>query len=307
VKRTIIVIITTLLLITLLGCELLLPKPDKPKLYFLGVGLDYHNATSDHLNGTIGDTKELASALYHRGNEMGVAVEVTLMLQEGATLDVDSDLYPSKANIWVQIERIGDKLTPNDIFIFYFAGHGDKIKNGLSGDLVVGVPSNNVSIKLADVVMIDDLYDHLKEVEATKLLILDSCYSGAHQVPYPRTFKEREENLSYIASQFYLLASEWDKVSYEDSYNGEIHGVMTYQLLAALGWDHSGTSTITSFYDNSYLVDGHIPSESISPVERNGNIYLSDLFRFIRGVRHYNQKAQTGDGPIELILFSRHW
>ncbi len=306
-KRTIIVIITTLLLITLLGCELLLPKPDKPKLYFLGVGLDYHNATSGHLNGTIGDTKELASALYHRGNEMGVAVEVTLMLQEGATPDVTSPLYPSEAKIWAQIERLGEKLTPNDFFIFYFAGHGDDVQGGQSGNLIVGVPNNGDIIYSAEVATIANLYNNLKAVEATKLLILDSCYSGAHQVPYPLTIKQREENLNYIASQFYLLASEADKVSYEHQYDSEIHGVMTYQLLAALGWDHSGTSTITDFDNNSYSVNGHIPTGSISPIEKSGNIYLSDLFRFIRGVKYRDQRAQTGVGPIELILFSRHW
>ncbi len=313
-RRPLFIIIITLLLVTLLGCEILQPKPDKPKIYFLGVGLDYKNIenspqkpTLNHLNGTIADTKELASALYHRGKEMGVEVEITLMLQEGDTPDVEADLYPLKENIWNQIERIKNKLTSSDIFIFYFAGHGELNVGGQSGDLVVGVKENNDSISTAEVLAIDQLYTQLKGIEATKLLILDSCYSGGHQVPYPQTPREREGGeLRYLASQFYLLASAADEESCETKHP-EDHGFMTLQLLAALGWDHSGNSTLKDFENTSYSINGHIPEGSTSPIEKGGNIYLSDLFKYIRGVKNSRQKAQTGGGPIELILFSRHW
>ena len=82
---------------------------------------------------------------------------------------------------------------------------------------------------------------------------------------------------------------------------------MTLQLLDALGWSHEGTSEIADFDDNIYAIEGHIPAGSTSPVESGGNIYLSDLFSHIRGVKNIRQRAQTGRGPIELILFSRHW
>ncbi len=313
-RRPLIIIIIILLLVTLLGCEILQSKPDKPKIYFLGVGLDYKNIknspqrpTLNHLNGTIADTKELASALYQRGKGMEVEVEITLMLQEGDNPDVEADLYPIKENIWDQIERIKDKLTPSDIFIFYFAGHGEANASGQGGDLVVGIKENNVSISTAEVLAIDELYTQLKGIEATKLLILDSCYSGGHQVPYPQTPKEREgEELRYLASQFYLLASAADEESWETTHPDE-HGFMTLQLLEALGWDHSGSSTIEDFENTPYIIDGHIPDDTPSPVEKGGNIYLSDLFKFIRGVKNTRQKPQTGGGPIELILFSRHW
>ncbi len=306
-KRTLIIIITTLLLVTLLGCELLLPQPNKPKIYVLGVGLDYKNATSGALNGTIADTKELASALYYRGKEMEVEVEITLMLQEGSTPNVNTDLYPSQDKIWDQIERIKGELAPSDIFIFYFAGHGEESKNGQSGDLIVGVPQNGDSIYNAEVLTIDELYNQLKGIKATKLLILDSCYSGGHEVPYPSLPKEREgEELRYLASQFYLLASAADEESWETNHPDD-HGFMTLQLLDALGWSHEGTSEIADFDDNIYAIEGHIPAGSTSPVESGGNIYLSDLFSHIRGVKNIRQRAQTGRGPIELILFSLHW
>jgi len=296
-KRPLIIIVITLLLVTLIGCEILQPKPDKPKIYFLGVGLDYKNISgAGNLDGTIPDTKELASALYHRGKEMGVEVEITLMLQEGDIPVDNPNLYPLKDNVLSQIERIKKKLTPSDIFIFYFAGHGLTD----SGDLTLVNAGG-----MRDFLTIDELYYELKEVAVTKLLILDSCFSGAHEVPYPLLPKAREgEELHYLASQFYLLASAADDLSYE--YGG--HGFMTLNLLAALGWDHDGESEITDFENTPYPVNGHIPVGSTSPIERGGNIYLSDLFKYIRGVRSINnQKAQTGEGPIELILFSRHW
>lgn len=313
-KRTLIIIITALLFVTLLGCEILQPKPDKPKIYFLGVGLDYKNIKNDpeeptlnHLNGTIADTEELASALYHRGQEMGIEVEITLMLQEGEVSNTNSSLYPSQDKIWDQIERIKNKLTPSDIFIFYFAGHGEEKSYGQSGDLIVGIPENDKPIGEADVISIDELYNQLKGIKATKLLILDSCYSGSHQVNYPLTPRERKgEELRYLASQFYLLASADDEVSWETSHPDN-HGFMTLHLLDALGWDHAGTSEVTDFYGNTYEIKGHIPAGRTSPVESGGNIYLSDLFKYIRGVKNSRQKAQTGRGPVELILFSRHW
>ncbi len=303
-KRPLIMIITALLLLTLLGCEILQPKPDKPKIYFLGVGLDYKNTLNGHLEGTIADTKELASAIYHRGQEMNIEIEITLMLQEKEIYGDGSPLYPLIDNVQAQIERIKEKLTPSDIFIFYFAGHGVANSGGQSGDLTLGVNVGGES----EFLTIDELYNQLKEIEATKLLILDSCYSGSHQIPYPLNPKDREdEELRYLASQFYLLASAADEESWETNHPDN-HGFMTLQLLEALGWDHSGSSTIKDFENTPFIINGHIPVGSTSPIEKGGNIYLSDLFKYIRGGRSPNhQKAQTGDGPIELILFSRHW
>ncbi len=290
-KRLLLTLSMLLLLLIVSSCELFMPPPPKPTIYLLAVGLDYLE-TKNHLDGTIPDTVELAAALYYRGKEMGVEVNLTLMLQEIGRDNTDPKLDPTRDNIFAQIERLQSEIGTNDIFIFYFAGHGNA-----EGSLVVG----------DGLIETEELLEQLDTIKATKLLILDSCYSGAHEVPYPRSPKSRETNLTYNPSQFFLLASKADKESYE-THHPDSHGYLTLILLEALGWDHAGSSEIVNSDSSNLEVKGHIPLGSRSLVERGGNIYLSDLYAYIRGYRNSRgQRPQTGKGPIDLILFSRHW
>ncbi|MDD4219632.1 MAG: caspase family protein [Sphaerochaetaceae bacterium] len=326
-KKFIISSIILITIITLSGCELLLEKPEKPTIYALLVGIDYKNTIEplrpnpqeNHLEGTIADAEELAAALYHRGAEMGNSVEITLMLQENvpSSQEISSPLYPTESNILNQIERVAGLVSENDTFIFYYAGHGEGPNSNL-GYLVPAASENSKSIFNISPMKNVTLRNKLLAIKGTKILILDSCYSGAHEVDYPRSFDARDADSDdfindYDSSQFYLLASSAQEKSYE-TFHEDHHGYLTLMLLASLGWQHSRTST-TPIYDpaspsgtKDETIKGYIPEGSKARVERNGAIMMGDIFSFISSdKKNANQTPQTGSGPLDVVLFSRHW
>lgn len=328
--------IVLLILVSLLSCELFLEKPEKPTIHALVIGLDYKNNyysdgstlyTSDDLEGTINDAKEIAAALYRRGEEMETDVRVTLMLQEGATLlpdtvaqaEADYPLYPIIENIQTQIQRINSEMTEDDIFLLYYAGHGygdTTVPNDNQGALALAETKKAIGVAP---VSVEELQAVLVTVKGSKLLIMDSCYSGTHEAEYP-TSPPNDENSSvhmvYDPSQFFLLASATDQLSWEFA-SPEIHGYFTGQVLENLGWQHTDSSEI-KVYDpdagtRTETIIGKIEAGSEAPIERNGTIYLGDLFANIPeytendGGSRVTQTPQTGNGPLDLVLFSEHW
>jgi hypothetical protein len=334
-KKALLIVIVLFTLLALLSCELFLEKPPKPTIHALVIGLDYKNNyyddgttpyTPDNLNGTINDAKEIAAALYRRGEEMGTEVKVTLMLQEGtsplpvtvADAQTNYPLYPLIENIQTQLQRIDNEMTDNDILLVYYAGHGyggPTTPEQYQGALALAETQEAIG----DPVKVEDLQATLAIIKGTKLLIMDSCYSGTHESEYP-TRPPDDDNASvhlvYDPSQFYLLASAPDELSWELA-GVETHGYFTGQVLENLGWKHEDFTEI-EVYDpdtgtRTETIVGNIATGSEAPIERNGTISLGDLFANIPihtasdGGTRVNQTPQTGNGPLDLVLFSEHW
>ncbi|WP_422482134.1 caspase family protein [Pleomorphochaeta sp. DL1XJH-081] len=335
-KKALLIVIVLFTLLALLSCELFLEKPPKPTIHALVIGLDYKNNfefddpsepyPDDDLNGTINDAKEIAAALYRRGEEMGTEVKVTFMLQEGTTplpdtvaqAEADYPLYPIIENIETQLQRINNEMTDNDILLVYYAGHGyggPTTPEQYQGALALAETKEAIG----EPVKVEVLQATLATIKGTKLLIMDSCYSGAHETEYPTSPPDDDNasvHLVYDPSQFYLLASAPDELSWELA-GAETHGYFTGQVLENLGWEHEDSTEI-EVYDpdtgtRTETIVGNIAAGSEAPIERNGTIFLGDLFANIPihtasdGGTRVNQTPQTGNGPLDLVLFSEHW
>ncbi len=123
-------------------------------------------------------------------------------------------------------------LDPNDIFVFYFSGHGYHIpdKNGDEDDgqdEAIVLSNSKENILFVD----DALFGYLNDIKAKKLIILDSCHSGtafkgfdnkvqpktlpegsSYRVFQTKSFRPRESSLNngkYIV----LSASQDNEVS----------------------------------------------------------------------------------------------
>ena len=110
-----------LLLVTFVSCD---PNKlhDGQKVVILSVGLDYKNTNVATLNGTINDAKEVGMALKSLYDNRNIDCELIYMLQEGSDADMNSTLYPTSNNVLEQIKKLN--LDSDDLFIFYYAGHG---------------------------------------------------------------------------------------------------------------------------------------------------------------------------------------
>ncbi|MFA7591107.1 MAG: caspase family protein [Sphaerochaetaceae bacterium] len=299
-----IISLITLFIITFTSCELFIDPPIAPEYHLLVISLDYKNtSTINHLEGTIRDAKEFAKAIDELTDQYRATLYTHMLLQESSNADPLASDYPTIENIRTKLSEIKSLMKETDILIVYYAGHG---VDG-SGDLVVNptaFPNNSA------IYPIDSFVADIKEIKGSKVLIMDSCYSGNSVTEYP----DIEDNIvqlreSYDPSLFVISASTKNQKSYElDSYTNHVHGKFTYSLLEALGWNHNHTDEVKVDGEIT-TVAGTLGSLHSMPAMNNGKITVRSLFdntrRILFKLDYGKQLPQTGDGPIDMVLFGR--
>lgn len=222
---------------------------DKGTLYVLSVALDYKNTAVSDLDGTINDAIEFSECLRANYIYRNIPVEVTYMLQEGESQRRKEKEYPSAENVLNMIETFKGKVKKNDLFIFYYSGHGDVDKEN-GAFFAAGAESES---ELYTALYMNEVKEALDSLPCQSVAIIDACYSGN---------MKPEESASEISTAFInavrglelrktvvLAACQRDTLSYVTTiYNeegeSERHSVMTIELLNALGWRHTRENTL---------------------------------------------------------------
>jgi hypothetical protein len=136
-----------------------------PRVFAVMVGIsDYGGTGSNDLAFTDDDATDLADAL----REQGVLNPASIVLtnSEGTV-----------EGIRTAIERVGQQAGPNDLFMFFYSGHGQQEDTAVSA---IEPDGRNETLAVRDGSITDDqLAEWLRPIRARMtLVILDSCYSG---------------------------------------------------------------------------------------------------------------------------------
>ena len=148
-KKIVILLSILIFLLSLTSCDTSLFSHSGQKVTVMIVGLDYvvkdtskplkwrgdgvQTFTVGNLGGTINDSKELGAALDSIYKEKKVEHEIIYMLSEGKDHSYSSPLYPTAQNVYAQIESLD--LDEDDLFVFYFAGHGIPQQTFVDGEM----------------------------------------------------------------------------------------------------------------------------------------------------------------------------
>lgn len=337
----ILVILVNLTLVST-SCELFYEQPVAPTIHALYIACDYKNNAypSDNLHGTIRDAKELSAAMEQLATLKGLAYSGTTMFQEGTGSDSTSALYPTRTNVLAQLKTINTQITDTDILFVYYSGHG--YLDTANGEASLALPSfSSFSYTYLGV---SELQAQIKSMKGSKVLVLDSCYSGQFVDDYDETTVRL--NLDYDPRFFTIAASLADGVSHEDVFFRDMedyatksayhaydtdsepddpvnhyHGHFTYYLLEALGWNQSDGMDETIDTDGVLThVSGYLDTDHPIPAQNGNLITIGDLYRYsiqkvggyidsgvARWPGFYNQCAQINDGPLDMVLFSDTW
>lgn len=256
--RILIFTISILVIITAISCDEF-KIHDGQKVVILSVGLDYKNSTVRPLNGTINDAKEVGMALKSLYDVRGIDCDLVYMLQEGSESDMNSSLYPSANHIIDQLSNL--KMDSDDLFIFYYAGHGETGSGGsmflACGKEVVKTASSTKVYSYTELSM-ETLQNQLMMLPCRSIVILDSCYSGMMDTLNefnPNTWFDsvssifdnswyNDGKISVLASAAARNPADDNSEIWFDDINSERHGDFTSVLLSNLGWNHSCTKQI---------------------------------------------------------------
>ena len=258
-KRLLLILTLVCLLFTFTSCELFYGET-KRDIYLLSVGLSYDGIDNVRkLKGTLPDQKGIREELKVLTEKDGSTFHEIALIEDKKTITYETNMsftLPStdekemKTNIVSAITYMSEKVKENDIFIFYYAGHGNK-KGELIFYATSGATDNSLTVneewQFTPTQLLSLISNNIK---GNKLLILDSCYSG--------NFIEDEVKESSFASAYRDIIKSYEKRSenlwimaaaqkYQKSWEENKHGLFTAALLNSLGYDTT-TNTPSSAY-----------------------------------------------------------
>ena len=273
-----------LIMIVLVSCSPDVFSHEGQKVTVMVVGLDYavrYNAVDylkykdgskeysiKPLKASMRDSKEVGAALDSIYADKSVDHEVIFMLSEGDHPDYKSKYYPSSANVINMLQNL--ELDEDDLFVFYYAGHG--YFSGSEMYLITGdtESSNNMCTSVTST----KLLSTIRALPCRSVIILDSCFSG---VADPGNSPSSDTLMYSINSIFnekfnsesetkltVMCASKWNEEAFENysvkttDGSTEEHGQFSGRLLSILGWNHSTTKTtvVNKGTDNEVVAYG---------------------------------------------------
>jgi len=255
-------------------------------LYLFSIGINQYKNPKYSLNYAKGDAQAFVSKLEaHSGKMFRNIHHFEVYDTEG-----------TKENILRKFHQIQQQAQPEDVFVFYYAGHGSL--DELSEDKTYYLVPTDVTQLYGNAEMLSDkaissleLRVELSNIKSQKqLILLDACHSGSAVSTLSTRGGANEEKAIFqlarsagvvliAATGTNQLATEFDQLK---------HGVFTYSLLEALGGRADGGSMdrkITVNELRAYMED-RVPE-------------LSEMYG--GGAQYPTGFSQGQDFPISLI------
>ncbi len=323
-KRGILLLLSAILILS--SCELFYDEPGLGDVYVVSIGIDYQNNSAvNDLYGTVTDAKELFRAIKKIADKTQQDWKGYLLLQEGDAYDpttlylyegegIDKTNYASRDNLFVTLTAIKNQATEQDLTILTYSGHGvDQ-----TGEMVMAHTDTDghASSIESQLVKHQDLLASMAEIPGRKLIILDSCFSGVF-VPESTSslstvlshgmddwYAKFWEESTYNIPDLYVLTASALADSYERSIEqGHKHGVFSFALLQALGWEHPHDEDIAT-------VEPMAPPSSTGSILSVDSLYtyikshqeLPLTWSILRPSQEYQHPLVFG-GAMDMVLF----
>ncbi|MBS1952175.1 MAG: WD40 repeat-containing protein [Cytophagales bacterium] len=230
--------------------ETFFDRPDKNTMcYVLTVGINQYKNPHLLLNYAKSDAESFGQLMEERGT-LFKNIELNTLYDEKAT----------QVNILKKLDELAGKIQPEDVFIFYYAGHGSMVDNRF---FFIPTESSRLydpgSLK-KEAIEASVLQDKFKNIKALKqLIVMDACQSGGSvELLASRGASEEKAiaQLSRSAGIHVMASAGSEQFAAEFAELG--HGIFTYLLIKALQGAADGApkdGKVTIYELKSYLDD----------------------------------------------------
>lgn len=137
-----------------------------PKLFVVAIGVgDYNDPKLPKLRFTCKDAKDFSKAITSKKGLPHEDVQVKILCDNEAT----------RADIFEAMEWLKQESSPNDVCIFFFAGHGMRDEK----DRFYFMPYGCNTDKLYECFSASDFRNEAEDIHGKLIAFVDACYSGA--------------------------------------------------------------------------------------------------------------------------------
>jgi hypothetical protein len=228
-------------------------QTEKSNLWLFVIGINQYKNSKYNLNFAVADARGFKQQIEQGGTGIFNTIKTTFLTNEEAT----------KPRILKEINNVKAQAKQEDVFIFYYAGHG--VMSGeqvpqfyLIPHDVVKLYGNDQSLK-TNAISASELKMISAEIKSQKqLFILDACQSGGATGMLAARGAAEEKAVNQLARS---TGTYWLAASGSEQFAGEFaqlgHGLFTYCILEGLTGKADGQSDkkITVQELSSYLSD----------------------------------------------------
>ncbi|HOV14070.1 MAG TPA: caspase family protein, partial [Spirochaetota bacterium] len=208
------------------------PVIKKPNMYIFAIGINEYKNSKYNLNYCEADAKGFVDIFQTKAKSLFENVEVTAIYNRNAT----------RQNILTKLIEATSKINQEDVFIFYYAGHGitpqtsEKETSEFYYILSDVTQMTDPDKCKKDGISLTEMREILKNIKAAKQIVfVDACNSGAIVELYAKRGAAEEialAKLSRATGSVIMVSTTKDQFAQEFA---ELkHGVFTFVLLEGL-------------------------------------------------------------------------
>lgn len=205
--------------------------PSKPNIYIISIGINEYKNQKYNLNYCVNDMNSFTDTIKLISQKIFENVWIRKISNDQAT----------KLNVINALEEVSKLAKPEDVFIFYYAGHGIALNNNITTTFFLVTQSvtqmtdlnNCINNGISDI----EIKNLFKKIKANKQIsFIDACNSGAMAEQFSIRGAAEENaiaKLSRSTGSAIFASTTSDQYATEFTQIG--HGVFTFVLLNALG------------------------------------------------------------------------
>ncbi|MBX2968035.1 MAG: caspase family protein [Cyclobacteriaceae bacterium] len=220
------------------------------KCYILAVGINQYKNPRLNLNYAKPDAESFIKVLDEKSKNLFGDIELHALYDDEA----------SRQNILKALEDLSQKIHAEDVFIFYYAGHGSMVDNRF-----FLIPTE--SLRLYDLAALQKealeasvLQEKFKSIKALKqLIVMDACQSGGSVELLANRGAAEEKAIAQLSRSagIHVMASAGSE-QFATEFAELGHGLFTYVLIQALSGEADGAprdGKVTIYELKSYIDD----------------------------------------------------
>jgi WD40 repeat protein len=218
--------------------------------YILSVGINQYKNSKLNLNYAKPDAQSFSKMMDEKSTNLFKKIELHTLYDEDAT----------REKILSKLDELASKASQEDVFIFYYAGHGSMVDDKfyfIPTESIRLYDANSLNKEAIEASMLQDKFSRIHALK--QLIIMDACQSGG-SVELLATRGASEEKaiaqLSRSAGIHVMASAGSEQFATEFAELG--HGLFTYVLIKALQGEADGApkdGKVTIYELKSYIDD----------------------------------------------------
>jgi WD40 repeat protein len=221
--------------------------------HVFSVGINQYKNPRMALNYAKPDALSFSKLMDEKGMNLFKSIELHSLYDEQAT----------RQNILAKLEELTKIIHPEDVFIFYYAGHGSMVDN-----LFYFIPTEALRLydagslhkEAIEATMLQEQFKHIKALK--QLIIMDACQSGGSVELLANRGASEEKAIAQLSRSagIHVMASAGSE-QFAAEFTELGHGLFTYVLIRALQGEADGAPKDgkVTIYELKSFIDDQVP------------------------------------------------